>query len=429
MASLLKGELVQKAAGGATTSVDAADALAGADYVAIYFSAHWCPPCRGFTPRLSAWYKDNAEKCKVKLVFASSDRSEKDFLGYFNEMSWDLALPLNDRRVATLSGLFKVEGIPTLVVVDKDGKVVTTDAREGVIAEPDGFPWRSKTPRDLLAEAKGFTDKSSSSPVPFASSPLASAEYLALYFSAHWCPPCRGFTPELAAWYTSKKDAFASAGKSMDLIFVSSDKDEAAFNEYLSEMPWKALAFSDRATKEKLSRAFNVKGIPTLVVIDKEGNVVEGSARGKVSSEPDGFPWGPKPCSSLEDATEFINEAPTVVLFTDKLTDAAAEVTVNEAFRAVADSYWREGKPTTPLRFAIGADGDEAVDSVRSFLGTTRDKDGPTAVRVDIIDVRGQKKATLQAEGGKLLTGAEIKAFVAGYLDGSVAGTSIRDKK
>ena len=38
---------------------------------------------------------------------------------------------------------------------------------------------------------------------------LGEATAVAIYFSAHWCPPCRGFTPQLAAMYT---DAFAAKG-------------------------------------------------------------------------------------------------------------------------------------------------------------------------------------------------------------------------
>ena len=37
--------------------VDTATALAGKTAVGIYFSAHWCPPCRGFTPKLAETYK------------------------------------------------------------------------------------------------------------------------------------------------------------------------------------------------------------------------------------------------------------------------------------------------------------------------------------------------------------------------------------
>ena len=34
-----------------------------APLIGIYFSAHWCPPCRGFTPVLSEFYKvANQEK-------------------------------------------------------------------------------------------------------------------------------------------------------------------------------------------------------------------------------------------------------------------------------------------------------------------------------------------------------------------------------
>merc|ERR1711998_484877 len=38
-----------------------------------------------------------------------------------------------------------------------------------------------------------------------------------LYFSAHWCPPCRGFTPKLAETYNTLK----AAGKNFEIVFVS----------------------------------------------------------------------------------------------------------------------------------------------------------------------------------------------------------------
>jgi len=33
------------------------EALKGKKQIALYFSAHWCPPCRGFTPKLAETYK------------------------------------------------------------------------------------------------------------------------------------------------------------------------------------------------------------------------------------------------------------------------------------------------------------------------------------------------------------------------------------
>ena len=49
-----------------------------------------------------------------------------------------------------------------------------------------------------------------------------------IYFSAHWCPPCRGFTPQLAEQYKKLK----AKGKDFEIVFASSDRDEASFKEY-----------------------------------------------------------------------------------------------------------------------------------------------------------------------------------------------------
>merc|ERR1711939_646031 len=100
---------------------------------------------------------------------------------------------------------------------------------------------------------------------------LAGKEVIGLYFSAHWCPPCRGFTPQLGKFYDSIKDT-----KNFEIIFVSSDRDASQFKEYYDEQDaWAALPFKDRATKNALSKKYKVRGIPTLVILDgKTGETI-----------------------------------------------------------------------------------------------------------------------------------------------------------
>ena len=70
---------------------------------------------------------------------------------------------------------------------------------------------------------------------------------VAVYFSAHWCPPCRNFTPKLVSFYNNVKQS--QNGDKFELIFLSSDKTEPEFKEYLNEMPWYALSYDKRAEK------------------------------------------------------------------------------------------------------------------------------------------------------------------------------------
>jgi len=106
---------------------------------------------------------------------------------------------------------------------------------------------------------------------------LAGKKHVMIYFSAHWCPPCRGFTPVLAEKFTKTAEANGIA-----VVFVSSDRDQAAFDEYYGEMPWLALPFSERDLKAKLGEKYGVRGIPCLVVLDDQGNLVTKEGRAEV---------------------------------------------------------------------------------------------------------------------------------------------------
>ena len=110
-----------------------------------------------------------------------------------------------------------------------------------------------------------------------------------IYFSAHWCPPCRQFTPSFARAY---EKLTGEMGKDFEVVFVSSDRDERAFDEYRGEMPWLALPFAARDEKTNLSRKFKVNGIPALVVLDDTGATVTTDGR-RVALDVDAFPWKP----------------------------------------------------------------------------------------------------------------------------------------
>merc|ERR1719409_577581 len=222
----LLGETLVK--GDGSESVSTAASLAGKKAVGLYFSAHWCPPCRGFTPQLAKCYKDSYSAKGLEVVFVSSDRDEPSFKSYFGEERPWLALPYSARDIkAKLSKKYKVSGIPSFVVLDGEtGATITTDGRECVGEDPTGkdFPWKPPSFWDalgteFLSGADGDTVDVDEIKGP--------GKYIGLYFSAHWCPPCRGFTPDLIKAYKDHLKA-----KNLEIIFVSSDRDAASFQEY-----------------------------------------------------------------------------------------------------------------------------------------------------------------------------------------------------
>merc|ERR1712216_233195 len=157
----LVGDSFLKNAKGETISRDALNGKV----VGLYFSAHWCPPCRGFTPRLvEAYKKFQAKGLPFEIIFVSSDQDERQFNEYFGEMPW-LALPFGDKRKQQWNSMFGVQGIPSLVILDKDLTTITKDGRASVMEDPQGaaFPWYPKPPAPVLdlASPKGIDEQPS----------------------------------------------------------------------------------------------------------------------------------------------------------------------------------------------------------------------------------------------------------------------------
>ena len=84
---------------------------------------------------------------EFEIVWISRCRTIDDFGQYFTQMNW-LALPPDQamgERGQYLGDLFKVKSIPTLVLLDEVGNVITTQGREKIPLDKAGigFPWRS----------------------------------------------------------------------------------------------------------------------------------------------------------------------------------------------------------------------------------------------------------------------------------------------
>nr|ABF22607.1 16 kDa thioredoxion [Carcinoscorpius rotundicauda]2LUS_A Chain A, Thioredoxion [Carcinoscorpius rotundicauda] len=111
--------------------VNANEALKDKDIIGFYFSAHWCPPCRGFTPILADMYSELVDdSAPFEIIFVSSDRSEDDMFQYMMESHGDwLAIPYRSGPASNVTAKYGITGIPALVIVKKDGTLISMNGR------------------------------------------------------------------------------------------------------------------------------------------------------------------------------------------------------------------------------------------------------------------------------------------------------------
>jgi nucleoredoxin len=143
---LLGPSLLKDAAGNKSTTKSL---LAGKQFVLLYFSASWCPPCKAFTPVLKDFYQ--AHKKNIEIVYLSSDRKVEEFVEYYGQMPWT-ALDSVPHRQA-LATTLKITGIPALIVLEiATAKLITMDGRTDVMNnKKDGAmaKWQATEPKAI----------------------------------------------------------------------------------------------------------------------------------------------------------------------------------------------------------------------------------------------------------------------------------------
>ncbi|CAN6548948.1 unnamed protein product [Malus baccata var. baccata] len=257
--------------------------------VGLYFSLSSYGPCVEFTPKLvEAHEKLKANGENFEIVLVPLDDDEESFKQYFEKMPW-FSLPIGDKSVQKLARYFELSTLPTVVIIGADGKTHSENVADAIdehgslaypftpekfaeLVEIEKAKEKAQTLESILISGdRNFVIGKEGTQIPVTD---LLGKNILLYFSAHWCPPCRAFLPKLVEAYheiKGKDDAF-------EVIFISSDRDQDSFDEFFATMPWLALPFGD-SRKAFLSRKFKVQGIPMLIAIGPTGQTVTKEAR------------------------------------------------------------------------------------------------------------------------------------------------------
>ncbi|XP_060534104.1 nucleoredoxin-like [Cylas formicarius] len=415
------------------------EVLKNVSVTGVYFSfANINSQCDDFLNKLRDLYEklntsDNCESERRLEVIQVVMWAHNDNYGDF-EMShrdsllglpW-FAMPFSEIDLKTrLSRRYRIKsGVPTLVLLDKEGATVSVSAQEKLLEDPNGtnFPWRPRPVDEVLKEVvlqpggRYFEDHQNiQNELRYRD---LSDGVRGFYFSAHWCPPCRAFTPQLA-------DAYKIVRKRephFEIIFVSSDRSIDSYNAYLESMPWLSVPFQHASVRAELAQLYGIRGIPTLLLLDSNGHVITMDARAELAEDPlaQNFPWKPRPVNVLTDRfLTKLHDYPAIALFVDS---EETEVQFAESvLLPAASNYYKVNDinfASTPenrlfsncneddyfLQFLIGTE-NETTDILRDLIGL--DDVVPLLVA---IDLPSRRYATM--EYGIEITTDSVNDFV-----------------
>ncbi|ERL85769.1 nucleoredoxin [Dendroctonus ponderosae] len=337
------------------------------------------------------------------------------------------AMPFSEINLKTrLSRRYRIKsGVPTLVLLDKDGSTVSVSAHERLAEDPNGtnFPWRPRPVDEVLKDVVlqagriYYQDHPNCIQGDIRYSDLPDG-VRGFYFSAHWCPPCKAFTPHLADVYK----LIRKREPNFEVIFVSSDRSADSYSLYVESMPWLSIPFQQASVRAELAQLYGIRGIPTLLLLDSNGHVITMDARSEIVEDPlaQNFPWKPRAVNILTDRfLTKLHDFPAIVLFVDS---EETEIQFAESVvMPAANNYYKMNNINISaipedrlfsscdqednfLQFLIGTD-NESTDILRDLIGL--DDVVPLLVAIDIPN---RRYATM--DDGTEITSETVNDFV-----------------
>jgi peroxiredoxin len=95
----------------------------GQKKVVVAFWASWCGPCRLEMPSLIQFYKNNhSDSSDFEILAVSIDEDPKDAANFATAMKLNFPVLVDPRQ--KVASAYGVEGIPTMFIIDKAGKVI-----------------------------------------------------------------------------------------------------------------------------------------------------------------------------------------------------------------------------------------------------------------------------------------------------------------
>jgi nucleoredoxin len=289
--------------------------------IVLIFAGWWCRWSRQLIPMLINWYN----KCTVKnieVVFVSADKDSGQFEQSFKRMPW-LAIPFDNDPMSSMSMTlrkFTVNDVPVVTVLGPDGNIITSDAASQIIEGIGEFPWKKI---NLLERIMSGPLLLPPSPSGESHDSHESYEYTGIYIGNFLLKETQEFTRKLID--------FCSTRPSLNIISVPLKDDVHA---HAHTMPWKSIPLRD--ARLDYFRRKHPDQRHTLLILDKNGQIITKNGVEGVNTNPTRFPWRVSDARELSISNvNLLTRFPTLLYVYDASTSTSTSTSISETLNVI----------------------------------------------------------------------------------------------